>query len=162
MVVHPSTGHQNPSYLPQFSPIYFHLNFPPISPSQSSSPIYILIPSPHFLSLKNFFHTQIFSIISNSTQFGKKFFYMPYKIPRILYHCPSKNPLILSLNKYSQSRIILEISLQLSNENYFPELLNPHLTILTYYVIIYYGNRCGYAQSPINIELNSGPKGQYI
>ena len=136
MVVHPSTGHQNPSYLPQFSPIYFHLNFSPISPSQSSFSIYILIPSPYFLSLKNFFHPQIFSIIPNSTQFGKKFFYMPVKIPRILYHCPSLHPLILSLNKYSQSRIILEISLQNSRPIYFPELLNPHLTILTYYVII--------------------------
>ena len=66
---------------------------------------------------------------------------MPVKIPRILYHLASLHPLILSLNKYSQSRIILEISLQLSHENYFPELLKPHLTILTYYVIIYYGNR---------------------
>lgn len=136
MVVHPSTGHQNPSYLPQFSPIYFHLNFSPISPSQSSFSIYILIPSPYFLSLKNFFHPQIFSIIPNSTQFGKKFFYMPVKIPRIPYHCPSLYPIILSLNKYYLSRIILEIPLQLSHENYFPELLNHHLTILTYYVII--------------------------
>ena len=136
MVVHPSTGHQNPSYLPQFSPIYFHLNFSPISPSQSSSPIYILLPTPIFLLLKNFFHPQIFSIIPNSTQFGKKFFYMPVQIPIILYHLLSKNHIILSLNKYSQSRIILEISLQNSRPIYFPELLNHHLTILTYYVII--------------------------
>lgn len=71
---------------------------------------------------------------------------MPAKIPRILYHLQSLHHIILSLNKYSQSRIILEISLQFPNENYFPELLKPHLTILTYYVIIYYGNRCGYAQ----------------
>ena len=149
MVVHPSTGHQNPSYLPQFSPIYFHLNFFPyisilIFISHIYSPSHLHI----FLSLKNFFHTQIFSIIPNSTQFGKKFFYMPAKIPRILYHLPSINPLILSLNKYSQSRIILEISLQLSNENYFPELLKPHLTILTYYVIIYHGNRNIVGQGP--------------
>ena len=74
---------------------------------------------------------------------------MPAQIPRILYHLPSKNPLILSLNKYYLSRIILEIPLQLSHENYFPELLNPHLTILTYYVIIYYGNRYRLAQGPI-------------
>lgn len=138
MVVHPSTGHQNPSYLPQFSPIYFHLKFFPyifISHIYSHPPLHI------YLSLKNFFHTQIFSIVSIFKQFGKKFFYLPAKIPRILYHLLSKNPLILSLNKYSLSRIILEISLQLSHENYFPELLNPYLTILTYYVIIYYGNR---------------------
>lgn len=134
MVVHPSTGHQNPSYLPQFSPIYFHLNFSPISPSQSSSSIYTFyifsFQPPIFLLLKHFYHPPI---PHNSE---KKFFYMPAKIPRILYHLPSINHIILSLNKYSQSRIILEISLQLSHENYFPELLKPNLTILTYYVII--------------------------
>lgn len=100
----------------------FHIYSPSLS-------IFILL-------LKNFFHQQIFSIISILKQFGKKFFYLPAQIPRILYNLPSLNPLILSLNKYSKSRIILEISLQLSHENYFPELLNPHLTILTYYVII--------------------------
>lgn len=52
---------------------------------------------------------------------------MPAQIPRILYHRPSLNPLILSLNKYSQSRIIIENPSQYSNENYFPELLKPHL-----------------------------------
>ena len=73
---------------------------------------------------------------------------MPVQIPRILYHLPSLHPLILSLNKYYLSRIILEIPLQLSHENYFPELLKPHLTILTYYVIIYYGNWYSLAQGP--------------
>ena len=141
MVVHPSTGHQNPSYLHQFSPIYFHFNFSYLSKSQSSSSIYILLPSPFFLLLKNFFHQQIFPIFSILKQFGKKFFYLPAKIPRILYHRPSINPLILSLNKYSQSRIIIEIPLHNHRQIYFSELLNPYLTILTYYVIIYYGNR---------------------
>ena len=147
MVVHPSTGHQNPSYLPQFSSIYFHLNFfPYISISIFISHIYSHPLSIFFVIKKIFFILKSFlsSPIPHNSE--KKFFYMPAQTPRILYHLPSKNPLILSLNKYSQSRIILEISLQLSNENYFPELLNPHLTILTYYVIIYYGNRCGYAQ----------------
>ena len=146
MVVHPSTGHQNPSYLPQFSSIYFHLNFfPSISISIFIFNIYFLyIPPSHplFFVIKKF----LSSPIPHNSE--KKFFYMPAQTPRILYHLPSKNPLILSLNKYSLSRIILEISLQLSRENYFPELLKPHLTILTYYVIIYYGNRCGCAKSP--------------
>ena len=139
MVVYPSTGHQNTSYLPQFSPIYFHFNFfPSISISIFIFHIYflyILLPTPYFFVIKKF----LSSPIPHNSE--KKFFYMPAKIPRILYHLLSKNPLILSLNKYSLSRIILEISLQLSHENYFPELLKPHLTILTYYVIIYYGNR---------------------
>lgn len=123
MVVHPSTGHQNPSYLPLFSPIYFHLNFSPPSSSISS---YLYIYSSHpliFFVIKKFF---LFPIISNSIQFGKKFFSsgsLPAQIPRTLYHRPSKNPLILSLNKYSLSRIILEILLQIFHENYFPELL---------------------------------------
>lgn len=134
MVVHPSTGHQNPSYLPQFSPIYFHLNF------FLSIHITIFIYSPHI-----FFNSPshpLFFVIKkflSSPSLEKIFFtsgHMPAKIPRILYNLPSLHPLILSLNKYSQSHIILEISSQLSHENYFPELLNPHLTILTYYVII--------------------------
>ena len=132
-----------------FFPLYLRLNLH--LPYIFSSPLHI------FLLLKNFLHTQIFSIIPNSTQFVKKFFYLPAKIPRILYHLPSINPLILSLNKYYLSRIILEISLQLSHENYFPELLNPHLTILTYYVIIYYGNRYRLAYG-----LFMEAKGQYI
>ena len=143
MVVHPSTGHQNPSYLPQFSPIYFHLNFFPYIPiSIFISHIYFLyipIPTPYFFVIKKF----LSSPIPHNSE--KKFFYMPAKTPRIIYHLPSLHPLILSLNKYSQSRIILEILLQNSRPIYFPELLNHHLTILTYYVIIYYGNRCGYA-----------------
>ena len=138
MVVHPSTGHQNPSYLPQFSPIYFHLIFP-LHPLPNLHFPYILSiysPShPLFFVIKKF----LSSPIPHNSE--KKFFYMPVQIPRILYYLQSKNPLILSLNKYYLSRIILEISLQLSRENYFPELLNHHLTILTYYVIIYYGNR---------------------
>lgn len=134
MVVHPSTGHQNPSYLPQFSPIYFHLNFfPSISISIFIYFLNIFFNSP---SLLLFFVIKKFlsSLISYNSE--KNFFFMPVQIPRILYHRPSLNQLILSLNKYSKSRIILEISSQLSHENYFPELLNPHLTILTYYVII--------------------------
>lgn len=71
---------------------------------------------------------------------------MPAQIPRILYYPPSKKPLIFSLNKYTHFRIILEISLQNNHQNYFPELLNPHLTILDYYVIIYYGARNNLAQ----------------
>ena len=134
MVVHPSTGHQNPSYLPQFSPIYFHLNFfPSISISIFIFNIYFLyipLPTPYFFVIKKF----LSSPIPHNSE--KKFFYMPVQIPRILYHLPSINPIILSLNKYSLSRIILENPLQLSHENYFPELLKPHLTILTYYVII--------------------------
>lgn len=125
MVVHPSTGHQNPSYLPQFSPIYFHLIFFPyisISIFIYSPHIFFNSPShPLFFVIKKFL---LSPILHNSE---KKFFYLPSKIPRILYHRPSLHPLILSLNKYSQSRIILEISLQLSHENYFPELLNPPL-----------------------------------
>ena len=105
--------------------------------------LYILLPTPYFFVIKKF----LSSPIPHNSE--KKFFYMPAQTPRILYHLPSKNPIILSLNKYSLSRIILEISLQLSNENYFPELLKPHLTILTYCVIIYYGNRNSLAQGPI-------------
>ena len=52
---------------------------------------------------------------------------MPAKIPRILYHRPSLNQLILSLNKYSLSRIILEIPLHNQRQIYFPELLKPPL-----------------------------------
>lgn len=89
-----------------FSHLFPFKFFPYISISIFISHISPII----FLSLKNFFHPQIFPIISNSIQFGKKFFYMPAQIPRILYNLPSLHPLILSLNKYSQSRIILEIS----------------------------------------------------
>ena len=134
MVVHPSTGHQNPSYLPQFSPIYFHLNFSPyISISIFIFHIYllyILLSTPYFFVIKKF----LSSPIPHNSE--KKFFYMPVQIPRILYHLQSINHIILSLNKYSQSRIILEILLQNSRPIYFPELLKPNLTILTYYVII--------------------------
>lgn len=103
-------------------------------------PITIFIYSPHI-----FFNSPshpLFFVIKKflSSPSLEKFFFtsghLPAKIPRILYNLPSLHPLILSLNKYSQSHIILEISSQLSHENYFPELLNPHLTILTYYVII--------------------------
>ena len=52
---------------------------------------------------------------------------MPAQIPRILYHRPSLNPLILSLNKYTQSRIILENPLHNHRKIYFPELLKPPL-----------------------------------
>lgn len=123
MVVHPSTGHQNPSYLPLFSPIYFHLNFSPSIFIYIFIFIYLLFSPTYFFVIKKFF---LFPIISNYIQFGKKFFssnYLPAQIPRTLYHRPSKNPLILSLNKYSLSRIILEILLQIFHENYFPELL---------------------------------------
>lgn len=120
MVVHPSTGHQNPSYLPQFSPIYFHLIFSSIPVSTFIFHIYFPHITPNFLLLKISYYFQFNTI-------RKKFFYMPAQIPRILYHRPSLNPLILSLNKYSQSRIILENPSQYSNENYFPELLKPHL-----------------------------------
>ena len=126
------------------SPISSHLFpfnfFPYISISIFISHIYflyILLPTPYFFVIKKF----LSSLIPHNSE--KKFFYLPAQIPRILYHLPSLHPLILSLNKYSLSRIILEISLQLSHENYFPELLNPHLTIFDSYVIIYYGNRCG-------------------
>ena len=127
-------------------PLYLHLNLhlPYILSIYSPS-------HPLFFVIKKF----LSSPIPHNSE--KKFFYMPSKIPRILYHLPSINPIILSLNKYSQSRIILEISLQLSNENYFPELLKPHLTILTYYVIIYYGNRYRLAYG-----LFMEAKGQYI
>lgn len=78
---------------------------------------------------------------------------MPAQIPRTAYHPPSKKPLILSLNKYTHFRIILEISLQNNHQNYFPELLNPNLTILDYYVIIYYGARN---------NLLAGATGRYV
>lgn len=121
MVVHPSTGHQNPSYLPQFSPIYFHLNF---FPSVSIS---------IFIYFLNIFLPLIFFVIKkflSSPSLEKNFFTsdsLPAQIPRILYHRTSKNPLILSLNKYSQSRIILEIPSYNHRQIYFPELLKPPL-----------------------------------
>ena len=134
MVVHPSTGHQNPSYLPPFSPIYFHFKFfPSISILIFILHIYflyILLLTPYFFVIKKF----LSSLIPHNSE--KKFFYMPSKIQRILYHLPSKNPLILSLNKYYLSRIILEILLQNQRQIYFPELLKPYLTILDSYVII--------------------------
>ena len=73
MVVHPSTGHQNPSYLSPSSPIYFHLNFFPYI----SIPIFIYYPhiffnSPSsviFLLLNLFYHLHLW----------KKFFY--FRLP---------------------------------------------------------------------------------
>lgn len=77
MVVHPSTGHQNPSYLPPSPPIYFHLIFSPISPSQSSYTLHIyfliLHPSPNFLLLKNFFISYYFQF----NTIRKKIFFYP-------------------------------------------------------------------------------------
>lgn len=143
MVVRPSTGHQNPSYLPQFSPIYFHLNF------FLSIPILTFISPSHPLILfviKKFLSSPI---PYNSE---KKFFssdFLPAQIPRTLYHRPFKNPFILSLNKYPLSRIILENSLQYPHENYFPELLKPpldNINLLCYNI----------AREPEY----SGPKGQ--
>ena len=124
------------------SPIFSHLfpfNFFPYIPISififNIYFLHILLPTPYFFVIKKF----LSSPIPHNSE--KKFFYMSVQIPRILYHLPSINPIILSLNKYSQSRIILEILLQNLRPIYFPELLNHHLTISTYYVIIYYGNR---------------------
>ena len=83
--------------------------------------LYILNPSPYFFVIKKFL---------SSPSLEKNFFLshsLPAQIPRILYHCPSLNPLILSLNKYSQSRIILENPLHNHRQIYFPELLKPPL-----------------------------------
>ena len=110
------------------SPIFSHLFpfnfFPYIS-------ISIFIYSPHIFfnspSLPYFFVIKKFL---SSPSLEKNFFLshsLPVQIPRIPYHRPSLNPLILILNKYSLSRIILEISSQLSHANYFPELLKPPL-----------------------------------
>ena len=85
---------------------------------------------------------------------------MPAQIPRILYRLPSLNPLILSLNKYSQSRIILENPSHNHRQIYFPELLKPHLDNIN--LLCYNIAREPVWLSPIDIELNSGPKGQYI
>lgn len=84
--------------------------------------IYFLL----FVSTLYFKHSLSSPSLNNSE---KNFFSLPAKIPRILYHPPSKKPLIFSLNKYTHFRIILEIPLQNGHQNYFPELLNPHLTI---------------------------------
>ena len=85
---------------------------------------------------------------------------MPAQIPRILYHRPSLNTLILSLNKYSKSRIILENPLHNHRQIYFPELLKPPLDNIN--LLCYNIAREPVWLSPIDIELNSGPKGQYI
>lgn len=84
--------------------------------------IYLLFSPTYFFVIKNFFISYYFQFHT----IRKKIFSsgsLPAQIPRTLYHRPSKNPLILSLNKYSLSRIILEILLQIFHENYFPELL---------------------------------------
>ena len=63
MVVHPSTGHQNPSYLSPSPPIYFHLNFfPYISISIFIFNIYflyILLLTPYFFVIKKFLSSPI-------------------------------------------------------------------------------------------------------
>lgn len=96
----------------KFFPLHLHLNLHILSK-------YIF--TPYFFVIKKFL---------SSPSLEKNFFTsdsLPAQIPRILYHRPSLNPLILSLNKYSQSRIILEIPSYNHRQIYFPELLKPTL-----------------------------------
>ena len=76
-----------------FSPLYPHLNLHIYIFTLNISPS-----NPYFFVIKKFIYFLFFPSLNNSE---KKFFYLPAKIPRILYYLPSLNPLILSLNKYS-------------------------------------------------------------